>query len=173
MTTGDELSPAMAGRDELADCSLSPTLGTAAITRRRPWWNNLKGPIAVLLPDLTDASPRLRRRAAEALARLGDRRAAPALALGLRDRTWEVRLACLEALLHLRADGLGEVLARGTLDGHPRVRLAAADALLVLGDARGIAPLEALEKYLSASGQETDRRRVLATLDALRAKFPL
>ncbi|MDB5101562.1 MAG: lyase domain protein repeat-containing protein, partial [Cyanobacteria bacterium RYN_339] len=135
------------------------------------WWRNLKGPIAVLLADLSVQSPRVRRRAAEALARLGDRRAVPALAQGLRDADWEVRLACIQALDRLGGDGVAEPLARATREGNARVRLAAADALAQHGDARGVAALEALAGYLEATGLETDRARVLAALTALKRRL--
>lgn len=163
----DDLSPALPGHDE----SLSPVLGTARTTERRPWWRNLKGPIAVLLTDFGDPSPRVRRRAAEALARLGDRRAVPALALGLKDPDWQVRLACIQALARLGGDGVAEPLARATREGNARVRLAAAEGLAQHGDARGLAALEALAAYLEAAGLESDRARVLAALATLKRRL--
>ena len=167
----DDFSPALSGPEGLPDYSLAPVLGSPAARGRRPWWNNLKGPIAVLLADLGATTPRVRRRAAEALARLGDRRAAPALAQGMRDRAWEVRLACLEALLQLSTDGLAAVLARATRDGNPRIRMAAAAALPNFGDAHGLQALEALEAYLDACGQEADCLSVSLRLSELRARL--
>jgi ParB family chromosome partitioning protein len=165
----DDFSPSLPGKDE----SLAPVLGTAP-TRgqgKRPWWLNLKGPIAVLLADLTAQSPRVRRRAAEALARRGDRRAVAALAQGLRDADWEVRLACIQALARLGGDGVAEPLARATREGNARVRIAAAEALAQHGDTRGLAALEALAGYLEAAGLEADRAKVLVALATLKQRL--
>jgi HEAT repeat protein len=169
-----DLSPSLPGSacgSSHEDASLAPVLGTTPGLGKRAWWRNLKGPISVLLADLGDASPRVRRRAAEALARLGDRRAVPALALGLRDPVWQVRLACIQALARLGGDGVAEPLARATREGNARVRLAAAEGLAQHGDARGLAALEALAAYLEAAGLETDRTRVLAALATLKRRL--
>jgi HEAT repeat protein len=157
----DDLSPTLG---DGSDRGLAPAMGGDARVDKRAWWRSLKGPIAVLLADLEADNPLVRRRAVEALARLGDRRAVPALARQLRDRDWKVRLACVQALGRLRGDGVISPLARATRDGHPRVRLGAAEILAVQGDPRGIAALDALLAYLDACGQSAEHAKVKALL---------
>lgn len=166
MTEPSGDAPALGGGD---DGGLAPALGSKAPRGKRAWWNNLKGPIAVLLADFADPHPRVRRRAVEALGRLGDRRATSALTQGLRDPAWEVRLACLHALVKL---GAGTApLARATRDGHPPVRRAAAEALAAHGDARDVPALEAMVAYLAATAQDADRQHAEAALAALQTRL--
>lgn len=161
----DDLAPALAGREE---ADLAPALGTPAGSLGRAWWRNLKGPIAVLLADLEAASPLVRRRAVEALVRLGDRRAVPALGLLGRDPAWEVRRAAARALGRLGGDGAVTALRAAMGDGHPMVRLAAAEALAGLRDGAALPLLEAFAAHLAQFGTKYEQGRLEAAIAALR-----
>lgn len=164
----DDLSPALGGAG--ADGGLAPELGSTG-SKPRPWWRSLKGPIAVLLAGLESKTPTERRRAAEALARLGDRRAIPALSERVReDARWEVRKACVEALLALG----GEVqpgLHRALRDGHPAVRIAAAEGLAVHGSRASLQPMDDLLAYLQRFASASDVARVAAAIATLRSRL--
>lgn len=162
-----DLSPSLPPKDGAAELSrLAPELGSRLQAgSNRPWWRSLKGPIAVLLTDLADPTPMVRRRAAEALARLGDRRAVSALAICARDPAWEVRKACVKALDRLGGDGILKALHRAGRDGHAVVRLAAAEAIARHGDASSLPVLKAMLDYADRYGTPGDR---LAIAEALR-----
>jgi hypothetical protein len=162
---GGDLAPAIA---EAPDDGLAPALGTPPGRGGRAWWRSLKGPIAVLIADLEATSPLVRRRAAEALVRLGDRRAVPALALAARDPAVEVRRACVRALGRLGGDGAAVALRRSMRDAHPAVRLAAAEGLAGLGDAAALPLLEELARHLAAYGSAHERERAAAAIARLR-----
>lgn len=167
---GEDLSPSLAGSGP--DEDFSPTLGTPAPARRggRAWWRNLKGPIAVLLADLEAPSPLVRRRAAEALVRLRDRRAVPALAQAVRDKSWEVRRACALALGRLGGDGAAAALRIAARDGHAQVRLTAAEALAALGDVGAVPLLEEVVRHMGAFGTKHEQERAESALAALRRR---
>lgn len=162
----EELAPTLAAARP--DDDLAPELGTPAGRGGRAWWRSLKGPIAVLLVDLEATSPLVRRRAIEALVRLGDRRAVPALTLTVRDPAWEVRRACVRALGRLGGDGAARALRIAVRDGHPAVRLAAAEALAGLRDAGALPLLEELARHMEAYGTPFEQARVNAALETLR-----
>ena len=162
----DALAPALPGGGPEGD--LAPALGTPARRAGRAWWRSMKGPIAVLLADLEAASPLVRRRAVEALVRLGDRRAVPALALTLRDPAWEVRRACARTLGRLGGDGATLALRGAMRDGHPLVRLTAAEALAALQDRGALPLLEELAAHLARYGTPFEQARAEASLLALR-----
>jgi HEAT repeat protein len=160
-----DLSPSLAPKGGAAEpARLSPELGTRPVVEKRPWWRNLKGPIAVLLADLSDPKPMVRRRAAEALARLGDRRAVSALVACARDPAWEVRRACVKALDRLGGDAVLKPLHRAGRDGHPVVRLAAAEAIARHGDATSVPVLRAMLEHAERYGLPADRAAVEAAL---------
>ncbi len=162
----DEFAPTIASARREDD--LAPELGTPARRGGRAWWRNLKGPIAVLLADLEAASPLVRRRAVEAMVRLGDRRAVPALTLAVRDPSWEVRRACVRALGRLGGDGAARALRIAVRDGHTAVRLTAAEALAGLPDAAAVPLVEELAKHMAAYGTPFEQARVNAALATLR-----
>lgn len=171
-----DLSPSLPPKDGTHEPAyLAPELGSRPQreTGRRPWWRSLKGPIAVLLTDLNDPTPMVRRRAAEALARLGDRRAISALVIGARDKRWEVRQACVKALDRLGGDGVLAALHRASKDGHAVVRLAAAEAIGRHGNGTSVPVLRGMLDYAEKYGTPGDRlviaealRQVEARLDA-------
>ena len=168
---GEGLAPALA-RPSAHD-ALAPELGTPAGGGRgggRAWWRSLKGPIAVLLRDLEAQNPLVRRRAAEALVRLGDRRAVSALAHALRDPAPDVRMACARAL-----GRMGDAAARGALrplmrDARPAVRVAAAEALAALHDVEALPLVEALVAHFEAFGTPHEAARVAAIAARLRGE---
>jgi HEAT repeat protein len=149
----------------------SPELGTRPVAEKRPWWRSLKGPIAVLLSDLSDPKPMVRRRAAEALARLGDRRAVSALAACARDPHWEVRRACVKALDRLGGDAVLKPLHRAARDGHPLVRLAAAEAIARHGDASSVEVLSAMGEYAERYGSPGDKTALAAAIRQLEGRL--
>jgi HEAT repeat protein len=170
-----DLSPSLPPKDgaPAEPSRLAPELGTRPQrdAGRRPWWRSLKGPIAVLLTDLGDPTPMVRRRAAEALARLGDRRAVSALALGVRDPAWEVRRACVKALDRLGGDGVLKTLHRAGRDGHAVVRLTAAEAIGRHGDATSLPVLRAMLEYAEKYGTAGDRVAIAAALRLVEARL--
>lgn len=168
MNPDGDLSPALGSGGE---GSLAPELGTRKDTAHRPWWRNLKGPIGVLVTDLAAPNVLVRRRAAEALVRLGDRRALPALATGARDPAWEVRVACLRALDRFGGDEAVEAFHRACRDGHAAVRLEAARALAKHGTAGSVAVLEALLAYVTSYGLPRDRQEVESALLKLKQRL--
>ena len=159
-----DLSPSLPPKGASEPSRLSPELGTRPVVEKRPWWRNLKGPIATLLADLNDPKPMVRRRAAEALARLGDKRAASALAACARDSSWEVRRACINALDRLGGDAVLKPLHRAGRDGHPVVRLAAAEAIARHGNASSLPVLEAMLEHAERYGTSGDRAAIAAAL---------
>ncbi|MFN3431638.1 MAG: HEAT repeat domain-containing protein [Candidatus Sericytochromatia bacterium] len=166
------MSPSLPPKDGAAELTrLSPELGSRPLAGpNRPWWRSLKGPIAVLLTDLADPTPMVRRRAAEALARLGDRRAASALAICARDPAWEVRKACVKALDRLGGDGALKALHRAGRDGHAVVRLAAAEAIGRHGDASSLPVLKAMLDYAERYGTAADRVAIAEALAQVEAR---
>jgi HEAT repeat protein len=146
---------------------MAPELGSRSRAEPRPWWRNLRGPIAILLKDLQDPKPMVRRRAAEALARMGDRRAVAALCFCAKDSAWEVRRACVGALDRLGGDAVLKALHRAGRDGHPVVRLAAAEAIGRHGDAGSVAVLAAMREYTERYGTARD----LAVVDEAIARL--
>lgn len=164
-----DLSPSLPPRDGAGEPSrLAPEMGSRPQAgSKRAWWHSLKGPIAVLLGDLSHATPMVRRRAAEALARLGDRRATSALAACARDPHWEVRRACVTALDRLGGDNVLKALHRAARDGHVLVRLAAAEAIAHHGDASSLPVLEAMREYAERYGNASDQVAIGAALARL------
>lgn len=163
----DDLAPSLSGDGP----DLAPSLG-APPPAGRAWWHSLKGPISVLLADLERGTPTVRRRAAEALVRMGDRRAVAALAERCRDEHPEVRLACVKALSRLGGDGALPALHRACRDGHAPVRLAAAEGLARLGDASSVAVLEALLAHARDYGLPPDVALIERALADLTRRLP-
>lgn len=164
----DDLAPSLGA---LGEPSLAPELGSRKSQAHRPWWRNLKGPIGVLLADLASPNALVRRRAAEALVRLGDRRALSALAAGAGDPAWEVRLACLRALDRFGGDEAVLAFHRACRDGHAAVRLEAARALARHGTAASVGVLEQLLSYVTAYGLPRDRAVVESALAELKSRL--
>lgn len=168
MTEGpDDLAPSLGA----SEGSLAPALGSRPPAGVRPWWRSLKGPIGTLIADLEHASAIERRRAAQALVRLGDRRAVPALAVAARDPAFEVRKAAIAALAALGGDGVREPLHRACQDGHPAVRLEAAAGLVAHGDRSSVVVLEALAEHARRFGLPADLVRVEAAIAGLRSRL--
>lgn len=167
-----DLSPSLPPAPGSAEpARFSPELGTRPVVEKRPWWRSLKGPIAILLSDLSDPKPMVRRRAAEAIARQGDRRAVAALAERARDPHWEVRRACVKALDRLGGDAVLKPLHRAGRDGHPMVRLAAAEAIARHGDATSLPVLQAMREYAERYGAPGDQSAIAAALRQLEARL--
>ncbi|HEY9722532.1 MAG TPA: HEAT repeat domain-containing protein, partial [Oscillatoriaceae cyanobacterium] len=152
VVSDEDLAPSLGGD---GGPELAPALG-ATPPLGRAWWHSLKGPISVLLADLERGTPTVRRRAAEALVRMGDRRAVPALAERCRDEHPEVRLACVKALARLGGDGALPALHRACQDSHAHVRLAAAEGVARLGNESSLGVLETLRGHACDYGLPSD-----------------
>jgi len=94
-----------------------------------------------LADALSDASPLVRRQAAEALGKLGDAWAVGSLIKALHDGSPEVRWVAAEALGKLGGAQAVEPLIKVLADADRSVGLSAAFALCQLGDERGFDPL--------------------------------
>lgn len=107
--------------------------------------------------SLTDSNELVRLRAAQALGRIGDRRAIPALVAALGDELWTVRYAAEDALVALGRRSVPSLRA-AYRDAPPRARPHIVEALAKLGDRR---PLPGL-RVLSHAGNVHDDDRFSA-----------
>jgi HEAT repeat protein len=89
------------------------------------------------LDAIHDGNELVRLRAAQALGRIGDRRAIPKLLGALDDPMWDVRYAAEDALVGFGTRGIGSLRA-AFARAHPRARPHILEALARLGDRRAL-----------------------------------
>jgi HEAT repeat protein len=123
---------------------------------------------APAMAALNDSDERVRLRAAQALGRIGDFRAAGKLIGALDDEMWDVRYAAEDALVAFGTQGV-DPLRRASAKATPRARPHIIEALARLGDRRALSladaerhgadPLvrKAIEQQLSQDFQEAQR----------------
>jgi HEAT repeat protein len=129
-----------------------------------------KGRVALASSDLikllTDPSPRVRRQAAESLARVGDQSASRDLLRHIEEHPELVEEETLEALGSFKNPDSLDILLKLLEDPRPSLKRAAAKALGRLGDARAVEPLA---KAASRKGDPDLRRAAVQALRRLPA----
>ena len=111
-----------------------------------------KTAVPALIKALKDSDKDVRKAAAEALGKIGDKSAVPALIKALKDGYWQVRTAAAAALGKIGDKSAVPALIEALKDKDSDVRTAAAEALGTIGDTRAVpALIEALKDWRSVS----------------------
>ncbi|MCD4780231.1 MAG: HEAT repeat domain-containing protein [Candidatus Omnitrophica bacterium] len=152
----------------------------AALGAIEPEWRDskaAKGAVPGLIIELKDMNKVSRRRAAEVLGRIKDRRAVKPLIEALKDDDWQVRKNAAEALKWMNDPHAVEPLIAALKDIDRDIRFQAASALSSMEDSRAVEPLIAVLqdedpriRWIAAVslGRIKDRRAVKPLIDALK-----